>query len=121
MPYLKGSIWNGHVAVFFAALILIACAIFSLTPTLRLPLAGLRSALSEGDRGSAGMAWRRLGSRLIVLELATTVILLMVAGLQGKSFYKLLHVNMGFNPEHLATLQIVAPEARYAKAAQQVT
>lgn len=121
MPYLKGSIWNGHVAVFFGALILIACAIFCLTPTLRLPLAGLRSALSEGDRGSAGTAWRRLGSRLIVLELATTVVLLMAAGLLGKSFYKLLHVNMGFNPEHLATLQIVAPEAQYSKPDQQVT
>lgn len=121
MPYLKGSAWNGHVAIFFATLLVMASAIFSLAPALRLPFAELRSALSEGDSGSATMARRRLGARLIILELATTVVLLMGAGLLGKSFYKLLHVNVGFNPDHLAALQIVAPEARYSKPAQQVT
>ena len=121
MPYLKGSIWNWHVIVFFASLILIAHVLFSLTPALRLPLTGLRTALSEGDRGTVGTVWGRLGSRLIVLELATTMVLLVAAGLLGKSFYKLLHVNIGFNPEHLATLRIVAPETQYGQAAQQIT
>lgn len=121
MPYLLGSIWNWHVAVFFATLILIAHALFALFPTLRLPLTGLRTALAEGDRGAAGTGWARLGSRLVVLELATTVVLLMAAGLLGKSFYKLLHVDIGFTPNHLAVVGIVAPEAQYAKPAQQVT
>lgn len=120
MPYLKGNIWTWHVTAFFATLVLIAYALFALIPMLRLPLGGLRNALTEGDRGTAGTAWRRLGSRLVVLELATTVVLLVAAGLLGKSFYRLLHVSIGFMPEHLATLGVIAPEDQYAKPSQQI-
>jgi macrolide transport system ATP-binding/permease protein len=120
MPYLLGDGWNWHVAAFAAALVLIACALFSVAPAFRLPFADLRAGLTEGDRGAAGTVWRHLGARLVVLELATTMVMLAGAGLLGKSFYKLLHVDIGFIPSHLATLQIIAPEARYSKDAQSI-
>ncbi len=41
-------------------------------------------------------------------------------GLLGKSFYKLLHVEFGFQPDHLATVQVVLPETTYAKNPQVV-
>jgi macrolide transport system ATP-binding/permease protein len=118
MPYLRGTGWNWHVTVFATALVLIACTLFAITPALRLPLANLRAGLAEGGRGTAGMAWRHLGARLVVLELATTMVLLGGAGLLGKSLYVLLHVDMGFNPSHLATLQILAPESKYSRSEQ---
>ena len=120
MPYLLGDGWNWHVAAFATALVLIACTLFSVAPAFRLPFADLRAGLTEGDRGAAGTAWRHLGTRLVVLELATTTVLLAGAGLLGKSFYKLLHVDIGFIPSHLATLQVIAPEARYSKEVQSI-
>jgi len=55
-----------------------------------------------------------------VLELTIAVVLLVSAGLLGKSFYKLLHVEFGFQPDHLATVEIVLPETTYAKDPQVV-
>jgi len=93
MPYLREIDWNWHVAAFAIALVVIACALFAATPALRLSSTDMRAGLTEGDRGSSGTSWRRIGARLIVLELATTMVLLAGAGLLGKSFYKLLHVD----------------------------
>ena len=39
-------------------------------------------------RTSAGTFWRRFGANLVVLELAVAVVLLVGAGLLGKSFYQ---------------------------------
>ena len=49
----------------------LAALVFAITPTLRLSFSELRQGLGEGRRGSAGNTWRRLGSKLVVLELAT--------------------------------------------------
>jgi predicted permease len=40
--------------------------------------------------------------------------------LLGKSFYKLLHVDLAFQPDHLATLQVALPMTTYPKDPQQV-
>ena len=120
MPYLREAGWHWHVAAFAAALVLIACTLCAITPSLRLPFASLRAGLAEGGRGAAGTVWRRLGARLVVVELATTMVLLAGAGLLGKSFFMLMHVEIGFVPTHVATLHILAPESDYAKDPQAV-
>jgi len=120
MPYLQADQWNWHLAAFGSGLVLIACALFAVTPAIRLPFTDLRAGLTNGDRSVAGTTWRRLGAQLIVLELATTMVLLVGAGLLGKSLYKLLHVDIGFMPGHLAKLQITAPDSRYSKDEQVV-
>jgi predicted permease len=38
---------------------------------------------------------------------------MVVGGLLGKSLYRLLHVDLGFQPDHLATLEIALPETSY--------
>ncbi len=118
MSYLRGTGWNWHVIVFAAVLVLIALILFAVTPALRLPFANLRAGLTEGGRGAPRTAWRHLGARLVVVELATTMVLLAGAGLLGKSLYRLLHVDMGFDPSHLVTLGIFAPEAKYSQSEQ---
>jgi macrolide transport system ATP-binding/permease protein len=120
MPYLGGIGLNLHVAAFAGAISLLAAALFASTPVLRLPLAQLREGLTDGGRNAAGTFWRRFGANLVVLELAVAVVLLVGAGLLGKSFYKLLHVELGFQPDHLATAQVVLPETTYAKDPQVV-
>jgi macrolide transport system ATP-binding/permease protein len=120
MPYLGGIRLNLHVVIFAAAIALMAGILFTATPMLRLPLTQLRDGLTEGGRSSAGTFWRRFGSNLVVVELAIAVVLLVGAGLLGKSFYKLLHVELGFQPDHLATVQVVLPQTTYPKDPQQV-
>jgi predicted permease len=120
MPYLRGSFWNSHIAAFAVVLLLIACALFAVAPALRLPSANLRAGLTDAARGSSGTLWRRLGAKLVVVELATTMVLLASAGLLGKSVYRLLHVDMGFVPSHLATLAILAPDPKYLNGDQDI-
>ena len=119
MPYLREG-WHWHVTVFATALVLIAGVLFAVAPALRLPFANLRAGLADGGRGSAGTGWRRVGAKLVVLELAATMVLLGGAGLLGKSLYRLLHVEMGFVPSHLATRSMVAPESKYLQSEQAI-
>jgi len=120
MPYLAGLGLNLHVVAFAAVISLGATILFSLTPTLRLPLSEVRDGLAEGGRGSAGTLWRRFGANLVVVELAIAVVLLVSAGLLDKSLYRLLHVEVGFQPDHLATTAVALSFATYPKDEQQV-
>jgi predicted permease len=43
------------------------------------------------------------------------MVLLVGAGLLSKSFYRLLHTDIGIQPEHLATLGVVLPHSAYPK------
>jgi len=115
MPFLQDLGINFRVAAFAGVISLLAALFFALIPTLRLSLSELRQGLTEGGRGSAGTMWRRFGSNLVVMELALAVVLLVGAGLLAKSFYRLLHVENGFQPDHLATLQVAVPQATYGK------
>lgn len=111
MPYFASLGLNSHVLIFAALVALAGAIVFSLTPALY--LGWKPRGLAEGSRGSAGMSWRRLGSKLVVVELVTAMVLLAGAGLLGRSLYRLLNVNLGFAPDHLATLDIAAPQTRY--------
>jgi macrolide transport system ATP-binding/permease protein len=113
MPYLQGLGLNARVVAFACLISVAAGALFSLTPLTRLRLGRIREGLAESARGSAGAAWRRFGSNLVVIELATAMVLLAGAGLLGKSFYRLLHVNIGLEPDHIAMVRINAPPDRY--------
>jgi len=118
MPYLEGAGLNLHVLIFAASIVLLNAILFSITPLIRLPLNELRDGLSEAGRGSAGTVWRRLGSNLVIVELTLAMMLLVGAGLLGKSLYRLLHVDLGFEPDHLATLRVAGPDAEYRKPEQ---
>jgi len=115
MPFLQGLNLNLHVLVFAGCIALMAVSLFALTPILRLPMTEMRDGLTEGSRGSAGRLWRRLGANMVVLELAIAVVLLVGAGLLGKSFYRLLHVDVNFHPDHLAMVGVMAPPSLYPK------
>jgi hypothetical protein len=90
------------------AIALGAAVLLSIPPSLRIWSSDLREGLAEASRGSAGTTWRRMGGKLVVLELAAAMILLAAAGLFGKSLYHLLHVPLGINPDHLVTIDIAA-------------
>jgi predicted permease len=120
MPFLRGLGLNPRVLLFTACLAVLAGILFSITPILHFRFSEMRDGLTEGARGSAGRLWRRMGANLVVIELATAVVLLAGAGLLGKSLYKLLHEELGFRADHLATMNIGLPAVAFTKDEQQV-
>lgn len=116
MPFLGHVGFNSHTAICAAMVALLAALLLAITPALRLVGTDMRDALSEGGRGSAGRFWSRIGSNLVVVELTVAVVLLAGAGLLGRSFYKLLHVETGFDTTHLATVNVIASDSKYKTA-----
>ena len=115
MPYLNDLGLNSRVLIFALGVAGFAAALFSLTPALRLSTLDVRESMAEGARGAAGRVWTRIGSRLVILELTTAMVLLVGAGLLGKSFYRLLQVGAGFETKHLITMSVSAPMTSYGK------
>jgi predicted permease len=115
VPYLIGLGLNAHVLLFTGCLAVLAAILSSITPILHLRFSSMRSGLTEGGRSSAGTLWRRMGASLVVIELATAVVLLGAAGLLGKSLFQLLHVDIGFQPDHLALVNIGLPLPEFSK------
>lgn len=105
---------NPHTLLFAAAVACGAALLMAAMPVLRLSFLPIQEGLGEGGRGAAGRLWQRLGANLVVAELTVAVVLLSGAGLLGKSFYKLLHVDLGFDPTHLAMVNVQLPPNPYS-------
>ena len=91
--------------------------LFGLIPAIQAGEVDVHETLKESGRGVSGRQWLR--SSLVVVEVATTLVLLIGAGLLIRSFYLLQKVNPGFSHEHLTSFSISLPEKKYAKAEAQ--
>ncbi|SFS03758.1 duplicated orphan permease [Granulicella pectinivorans] len=120
MPYLRGLGLSGHVLWFAAAITLGMMALLAVTPLGRIARGDLRGGLADGGRTAANGVWKHLGANLVVLELGMAMVLLVGAGLLGKSLYKLMHTEIGMESKHLAILRMRAPDAGYATDAQRI-
>jgi hypothetical protein len=67
LPFLAGLGLNGHTLAAAGAIALASAATLSILPTGR--IWSLNTRVDIASRGSAGTAWRRLGSKLLVLDL----------------------------------------------------
>ncbi len=85
--------------------------IFGLLPAIQAGDVDVHETLKESGRGTTGRQWLR--SSLVVAEVATTLVLLIAAGLMVRSFYLLQKVNPGFSYEHLTSFSIALPEKKY--------
>src|SRR5262249_38667869 len=79
------------------------------------PQAGLRSG---GRTATDNKQSRRWGSSLVSVETALCTVSLVAAGLLLNSFVRLLRVETGFKSEHVITMDLHMPPARYADLAQ---
>ncbi|HKS43402.1 MAG TPA: ABC transporter permease [Blastocatellia bacterium] len=102
---------------FTFVLSLLTSMLFGLAPALQLSKINLNEALKEGGR-TAGTR-NHLRSALVVAEVALAMVLLVGAGLMVKSFWRLAHVNPGYEPAGVLTARI-DPGANY-KEFEQVT
>jgi macrolide transport system ATP-binding/permease protein len=113
MPYLRDAGLSTNGIALACLTSLVAGLVFSAIPLARIPMSRIIDWLRDGARGASGSTWRRFGSGLVVTELALAVVLMVGAGLLGQSLYQLLHVDVGFNANHLAYLQTSWAPGRY--------
>jgi predicted permease len=83
----------------------------------------LRKGLEEGGRGQAGsQGSQRVGRILVAAQMAITLVLVVGAGLLGRSLLKALEVNPGFRVDKIVTMDVSLPwvEDPKAKAGQAI-
>ncbi len=98
---------NGPVLAFALGATTVSALLAGLLPALR--FARPATALREGGRGqSSGRSGIRLRNRLVVLEVAGALVLLVGAGLLVQSFANVLDEELGFDPENRFALQVFA-------------
>ena len=76
--------------------------------------------MNEGTRGSTGGWPRRLGSMLVIVEVALALVLLVGSGLMLKSFVRLVRVDPGFDPHQVLRLDLSLPGLKYKQPQQQM-
>jgi putative ABC transport system permease protein len=85
--------------------------LFGLVPALQAGVVDVHETLKETGRGTTGRHWLR--SSLVVVEVATTLVLLIGAGLMIRSFYRLQKVDPGFSYQHLTSFTVSVPQKKY--------
>ena len=72
----------------------------------------MRESLAEGGRGQAGsQGSQRLGRVIVAAQIAITLVLVVGAGLFGRSLMKVLDVNPGFRVDNVVTMDVSLPWA----------
>jgi putative ABC transport system permease protein len=68
-----------------------------------------REGLGEGGRGQAGARSQGVGRAIVAAQIAITLILVIGAGLLGRSLLKVLEVNPGFRVDKIVTMDVSLP------------
>jgi putative ABC transport system permease protein len=63
----------------------------------------------RANRSTSSRAWRRARNGLVAFQVAIALMLLVAAGLLGRSFWNLRHANIGFAPDNAMTFQVSLP------------
>jgi len=104
-------------ALGLAALTTLLCglapAIHSLRSNLYLGL------LSANKSASADFRHGKFRAALVSLEVALSIVLLVGAGLMMRSFFAVMHVDLGFDPDRILAARLSPPNGAYDKPEQQ--
>jgi putative ABC transport system permease protein len=110
-----------RVLFFMVAISVFTGIVFGIFPALQLSKTNVNQTLRDEGRGSTGGHRRvQLRGLLVVFEVALSLVLLIVAGLLIRSFSRLLHLEPGFDPQNVLTMNISLPTVKYAEAQKQV-
>jgi len=114
LPRLDEVGLDGRVLLFAVFATAATGVLFGMAPLIRLARTDVRSALSDGSRGSTGGRDRgRARNALVVAQLAAAVMLVVGAGLLSRSFQELLDTEPGFDAEGVMTFRVDLPSGAY--------
>jgi len=110
LPRLTDISISWGVLLFALGACLVAGMIFGLTPALYAGRADLTHVLKQEGRGSTGSREQAHTRRvLVVTEFALSLVLMVAAGLLLRSFWDLLKVRLGFNPQSVIAVRMWLP------------
>ncbi|MGP8175517.1 MAG: ADOP family duplicated permease [Terracidiphilus sp.] len=110
LPRQEGIAINPAVLLFALATTVAVALALGLFAAWRAGGSDLRDALSAGARShTSSSASQRLRSLLVIGEIATTLVILVGAGLLGRSFLRLIATDPGFRSESLITMEFSLP------------
>ncbi len=110
LPRLNDLSINWTVMLFALAASIAAGVIFGLAPARQAGRLNLTSTLRAEGRGSKGSTEQTRTRRvLVVTEFALSLVLMIAAGLLLRSFWDLYKVQLGFNPQHVMSVQLWLP------------
>ena len=104
------------VALVAVVLSVVTSAFFGLLPAWRMASDKAAIALRAGRTQTAGS--RRLQRTLVVAEVALSILPLACGGLMLRSFVKLTHIPLGFNPADVLTVKVPFNYKRYPRKEQ---
>lgn len=107
-----GFDWRIFVYTFAAALL--TGVIVGLIPALRASRTSISAALHESGRSIAG-GRNRVRTSLVVLQVAGSLMLLVIAGLFIRSLGAVQHTNLGFDPHNVVDLAMDPSEIGYGE------
>ena len=115
LPRVQEITLDLRVLLFTLGVSLLTGLLFGLAPALAATRHSLGHFLKEAGRGGAeSLAHNRLRGVLVVTEVAFSLVLLVCAGLLGRSFVRMLEVNPGFRPDHMVAMWMNFTSANYA-------
>ncbi|HEX7181854.1 MAG TPA: ABC transporter permease [Thermoanaerobaculia bacterium] len=106
IPRLDEAVLDGRALAFSLTATLVAAALFGLVPSFLAVPPDPAAALREGGRSSAGVHAGRLRGLLVVGQVALALLVMVLAGLIGRSFLELRRTDLGFAPERLLTFRL---------------
>ena len=107
-----------RVLLFTLGATIASTLLFGIGPALAAVRVDLNHALRGGARGATATDQGRLRSLLIVAEVALSLVLLIGAGLLGRSFGALLKVSPGFEPDGLLIAGLTLSSNQYRTTGQ---
>lgn len=112
LPRVQNISVDWTVLVFAMSVSVLAALIIGLFPAARAASRDMCEALAESQRIQGGRAHHRLRAAFVVTQVALTIVLLVAAGLLGRSFLKLLDVNPGYRTDGALVMDLWLPEPR---------
>jgi putative ABC transport system permease protein len=112
---------DGRVVGFTLLLSLLTGIVFGLSPALQSAGEDLQTALKEGGAACGAPQRHWLRGALVVLEIAASLVLLAGAGLLIRSFLRLQQTDVGLRPEHVLTMGVALPPAKYSSPQATIT
>jgi ABC-type lipoprotein release transport system permease subunit len=110
-PRLENVGVNVPVLLFALGLSIAVAATLGVFTALRASSGDVQAMLAEGGRSGSVRGGQRLGRMIIAGQLAVTLLLLVGAGLEGRSLLRLLAVDPGFRTEQVVTMDMALPSA----------
>jgi predicted permease len=107
LPLLSMLHLDGAALGWTVLIAIVAAGLFGLLPGLRMASGNLQDSLKDSGTGSGqGRKHERLRSVLVVTEVALACVLLVGAGLLLRSFLQVLDVDLGFQPQRAAAVNV---------------